>query len=173
MARTRPDTLAIGLDPATDAVAHAARRVARDRLPNVLLLVGAVEAVADDLADAADDVRVHFPWGSLLRGAIAQDAVVLDAVARLVRPGGSLTVLLSVLPRDGVAELTTADLDRIGRAYEDRGLSIAEMRAVTDADVRGAASSWGKRLDAGGTRPGLFLRAVKRGPRGSRPRSPG
>lgn len=162
MARTRPDTFVIGVDPATDALAHAARRIVRDRTPNVVLLVGAVEAIADDLAELADDVRVHFPWGSLMRGVIAHDDVVLDALVRLLRPGGTLTVLLSILPRDGVADLVTPDLDRIARAYEERGLSVTGIRALTRADVHSAASSWGKRLDAGGARPGLYIRALRR-----------
>jgi 16S rRNA (adenine(1408)-N(1))-methyltransferase len=162
VARTRADTFVIGIDPATEALAHAARRVARDRTPNLALLVGSVEAIADDLAGIADDARVHFPWGSLLRGLIGQDDLVLGALARLLRPGGSLTVLLSVLPRDGGEELTTTDLELVAGRFEERGLLVSEIRALTRADVRAGASSWGKRLDAGGARPGLYLHALCR-----------
>ena len=66
VARTRTDTFAIGLDASADMLAHAARHAARDRLPNLLLLREPVESLA--LEQIADEVTVHFPWGSLLRG---------------------------------------------------------------------------------------------------------
>ncbi len=145
-----------------DALAHSARRVARDRTSNVVLIVGDVGSVAIGLEGMADEVRVHFPWGSLLRGVIGEDVALLDALGRLLRPDGSLTALLSVLPRDGVdGGVAPGDLVRIAARYEQRGFTIAEARALTKADVREATSSWGKRLDAGGKRPGLYLRALR------------
>jgi 16S rRNA (adenine(1408)-N(1))-methyltransferase len=158
VARARAETFVIGIDPATDALAHAARRVARDRTPNVALIVGSLEAVACDLAGLADEVRVHFPWGSLLRGVIGEDDAVLAALARLPKPGGPLTALLSVVPRDGIAS-GPIHPERIAARWSAFGLRVRTMRPLTRGDVDEAGSSWGKRLDAGGTRPGLFVRA--------------
>jgi 16S rRNA (adenine(1408)-N(1))-methyltransferase len=84
VARARTDTFVIGIDPATDALAHAARRVARDRTSNLALIVGSVEAIASELTGMADEVRVHFPWGSLLRGVMGEDEAVLEALAEVV-----------------------------------------------------------------------------------------
>jgi 16S rRNA (adenine(1408)-N(1))-methyltransferase len=159
VARARADTLTIGLDASADALAYAARRVVRERLPNLVLLREPVENLA--LASVADEVTVHFPWGSLLRGALAEDERVLEAICRLPRPGGVLTVMLSVTARDGRAPLDDGDFARVRRAYRSRGLVLAGHRAVTRADVDDAASSWGKRLDVGGTRPGLLLRFIR------------
>ena len=131
----------------------------RERLPNLLLLREPVESLA--LESVADEVTVHFPWGSLLRGSLAGDERVFAAICRLPRPGGVLTVMLSVTARDGRAPLDEADVARIRRAYRSSGLVLEEQRAVTRADVDAAGSSWGKRLDVGGTRPGLLLRFVR------------
>lgn len=131
----------------------------RERLPNLLLLREPVESLA--LECVADEMTVHFPWGSLLRGALAEDERVFAAICRLPRPGGVLTVMLSVTARDGRAPLDEADVARIRRAYRSCGLVLAAHRAVTRADVDAARSSWGKRLDVGGTRPGLLLRFVR------------
>ncbi len=161
MARARPDTFVIGLDPATDTLAHAGRRVARDRVPNVMLLVGDVETVSRELAGVADEARVHFPWGSLLRGVMGEDPGVLDAIARLPRPGGSLTLLLSLVTRDGLVAVQIDDLDRLAVHYAERSMTLIEARQLTKRDVREAGSSWGKRLDAGGKRPGVYLRFVR------------
>lgn len=159
MARARADTLTIGLDASADALAYAARRAVRERLPNLLLLREPIETIA--LESIADEVTVHFPWGSLLRGALAEDERVFAAICRLPRPGGVLTVMLSVTARDGRAPLNEGDVARMRRAYRSGGLVLEDHRTVTRADVAAAGSSWGKRLDVGGTRPGLLLRFVR------------
>jgi len=120
------------------------------------------------LESLADEVTIHFPWGSLLRGALAEDERVFAAIAHLPRPGGALTLLLSLIERDGRAPLSDRDIARVARAYQGRGLTLAESRAVLRADVDAARSSWGKRLDVGGARPGRLLRFT----RGSAPVSP-
>jgi 16S rRNA (adenine(1408)-N(1))-methyltransferase len=159
VARTRAETLAIGLDASSDALAHAARRAVRERLPNLVLLREPLETLP--LVSVADEVTIHFPWGSLLRGALAEDESVFDAICRLSRPGGSLTLVLSVIARDGRAPLTEHDLARVTRNYRSRGFEVVERRALVRADVDIVHSSWGKRLDVGGSRPGQLLRFVR------------
>lgn len=134
--------------------------MARDRTPNVALIVGSVEAVAHDLAGIADEVRVHFPWGSLLRGVLGDEDAVLSALARLPRPGGSVTAMLSVTPRDGVAA-EPLDPARVASRWTAHGLTVGTLRALTRRDVEEAASSWGKRLGVAASRPGLYIRAVR------------
>ncbi len=159
VARTREDTLAIGLDASSDALAYAARRAMREPLPNLLLLREPLERLG--LESVADEVTIHFPWGSLLRGALAEDVGVFDAIRRLSRPGGVLTLLLSVTARDGREPLSERDIARVARAYRSYGFGLLERRSVVRADVDAARSSWGKRLDVGGARPGLLLRFVR------------
>lgn len=159
VARALANLLTIGLDASSDALAYAARRAARERLPNLLLLREPIESVG--LESIADDVTIHFPWGSLLRGALAEDESVFASICCLPRPGGVLTLLVSVTDRDGRAPLTDHDVSRIACAYRSSGFALVEHRAVARADVDAARSSWGKRLDIGGTRPGRLLRFVR------------
>ena len=86
---------------------------------------------------------------------------MLDALCRLPRPGGALTLMLSITVRDGRAPLTDGDVARVTRAYLSRGFVVATTRPVGRADVDAARSSWGKRLDIGGTRPGRLLRFTR------------
>ena len=155
MARTRADTLAIGLDASSDALAYAARRAVRESVPNLVLLREPLESLALD--SFADEVTTHFPWGSLLRGALAEDRAVFEAICRLPRPGGRLTLAFSVIARDGRAPLSARDIARVTREYRWSGLTLVEDRAVQRSDVAAARSSWGKRLDVGGKRPGHLL----------------
>jgi 16S rRNA (adenine(1408)-N(1))-methyltransferase len=159
VARKRGDTLTIGLDASSDALAYAARQAVRERLPNLLLLREPVESLGLD--SVADEVTVHFPWGSLLRGVLAEDESAFAAICRLPRSGGLLTLMLSITARDGRPPLNEGDIARIKRVYRSRGLVLVEHRAASRADVDVARSSWGKRLDVGGTRPGLLLRFVR------------
>jgi len=159
VARTRADTLAIGLDASSDAIAHAARRAIRDHVPNLVLLRDPVEGLP--LASIADEVTIHFPWGSLLRGALAEDEEVFDSICRLPRPGGGLTLMWSITARDGRPPLTQRDIARATRAYRLRDFTLEEDRAVVRADVDAARSTWGKRLDVGGRRAGRLLGFVR------------
>lgn len=151
--------MTIGLDAASDALAYAGRRAVRERLPNLLLLREPIETLS--LACIADEVTVHFPWGSLLNGALAEDESVFAAICRLPRPGGVLTLMPSITARDGRAPLSESDVARVTRAYRSRGLVVTANRPVTRADVEAVRSSWGKRLDVGGTRAGQLLRFTR------------
>ena len=132
----------------------------RDRVTNLVLLRDPLEGLP--LESIADEVTIHFPWGSLLRGALAEDEDVFDAICRLPRAGGALTIMWSITERDGRPPLTEVDMARVRRAYRARGFALESDRAVVRADVAAARSTWGKRLDVGGRRTGHVLRFIRR-----------
>jgi 16S rRNA (adenine(1408)-N(1))-methyltransferase len=81
---------------------------------------------------------------------------VLAGVARLLAPGAAGTVLVSVVPRDGVPAVPpAADL---AAAYARHGLELVEARPATGAEVAASRSSWAKRLRAGSARQVTLLR---------------
>jgi 16S rRNA (adenine(1408)-N(1))-methyltransferase len=120
------------------------------------------------LHGVAAELTVHFPWGSLLRGVLGADDSVLAGMAQLLAPGATATVLVSVLPRDGVPEIPAPR--RLVAIYAEHGLSLVEARAATEAEVAASRSSWAKRLRAGRVRPVTLLSIVKAGPDGSNER---
>ena len=69
--------------------------------------------------------------------------------------------MLSATARDGRVPLSDGDVARVRRAYRSCGRVLTDRRAATHADIAAAWSSWGKRLDVGGTRPGLLLRFIR------------
>jgi 16S rRNA (adenine(1408)-N(1))-methyltransferase len=111
-------------------------------------------------------MTIHFPWASLLRGVLGRDDAVLAGVARLLAPGAPVTVLVSVVPRDGVPAIPAADA--LAAAHARHGLELVEARAADAAEVAAAHSSWAKRLRAGGARPVTLLRLTRRGPAAGR-----
>jgi 16S rRNA (adenine(1408)-N(1))-methyltransferase len=82
---------------------------------------------------------------------------VLAGVAALLAPGAEAVVLVSVVPRDGLAAIPAAG-DLRG-AYAHHCLELVEVREATAAEVAASRSSWAKRLRAGAARPVMLLRA--------------
>ena len=158
-ARCEPDALVIGIDASAAAMTESSRRAARPLrrggLPNALFLVAAAECPPPELVGLADEVTILFPWGSLLRGALARDEAVASGIARLLRPGGRVEAVVSVTERDGlgVPPLRAADCASLASRWAGHGLDLLAFEPATSAEVDATGSSWARRLRAGRDRP--------------------
>jgi 16S rRNA (adenine(1408)-N(1))-methyltransferase len=163
-ARRAPGEAFLGLDAdgsrMREASRHAARPARKGGLPGAWFAVAAAEALPSELDGRVDDLWVTLPWGSLLRGVLGPEPWFLDAAARVLRAGGTLRVLLSVTPRDGLAipELDARSLGALARRWQAAGWCVLEARDATAGDVADAASSWAKRLGIPDRRSGAVLR---------------
>lgn len=141
-------------------MAEASRRAAaspsRGGLPNALFVVAAAERPSAELIGRADEVTVQFPWGSLLRGALAVDEIAARGLAALLTPGGRLVAVTSFTDRDGL-DLPSLDEPAEASCLADRwsaiGLDLAAIRQATADELRTTRSSWSRRLGAGRARP--------------------
>lgn len=150
----------IGIDANAASMMDAARRAARPAqrggLSNALFVVAAAESLPAELTGIADAVSVHFPWGSLLRGLLVADAAIVANVARVMRGGATLTMLLSVTEHDHVDAIDSFDESTaaaLAPAYAALGLALEECRPATIDDLNRSHSSWAKRLTVGRCRP--------------------
>lgn len=162
VAAHEPTTLAIGIDADAASLRVASRRAARTSkkggLPNALFVVSPVEVLPDELAAVADEVRIAFPWGSLLRGVMGADDAVLAGIGRVAKPGADVRALFSITDRDGL-DIPRA-VDRA--AYDAAGLGVVEQRPATADEIAASRSTWAKRLHAGVDRPVTIVRAARR-----------
>jgi SAM-dependent methyltransferase len=158
-ARRRPDVLFIGLD----ADPSHMRRASQHAPANVRFVVGPAGALPAELAGSVSELSVHFPWGSLLDGLVVPSPDVLESIARVLVPAGTLTALLSTTERDGREPLHPSSIDR--GCYAERGLSVVSWRPATPGEVAASDSSWAKRLRAADRRPVWQLVARRIGPR--------
>jgi 16S rRNA (adenine(1408)-N(1))-methyltransferase len=146
-ASAHPDRFVVGIDASPEAMREASRRAARPGsrggLPNARFLVSAVDAFPAGLGGFADLVTVHFPWGSLRDAATGHDPAVSARIGSLVRPGGSLRLLLSAAERDGNSGIHP---ELVATAYAALGMTLVECRRATLDDAAAVHSSWGKRL---------------------------
>jgi 16S rRNA (adenine(1408)-N(1))-methyltransferase len=148
----------VGVDASAAAMARASRRADRRGRRNALFFAEGAERLADSpLAGQADVLTVTLPWGSLLRGVLGLDQAALGGVAAVLRPGGSLRVLASVVPSDGVVGIDCIDESAeasIRAAWRAAGLEMTRFLPATAAEVARSRSTWARRLLAGGdTRP--------------------
>jgi 16S rRNA (adenine(1408)-N(1))-methyltransferase len=157
-ARTEPGTFAIAIDASPDALASGAWRAKRARMANAAFLVEGVERLPRGLAGIADEVVVHFPWGSLLGGLIDGSSLVVGAIAGLMKAGAELRVLMSAVDRDGFEKLTPSIVASRSAGYAEHGLHLAEAEWAPDAVVAESHSAWAKRLAVGRARQAVVAR---------------
>lgn len=145
---------------------EASRRATRKAgLPNALFVVAAAESLPPELHGFADEVTIHFPWGSLLRGLLRADPGIVEGLLAITRPGAMVTILLSVTDRDrldGFQALDGSEIEEVCARLARLGLRPVEARPASPQDIEAAHSSWSKRLSAGSSRGSWLLRLVRR-----------
>ena len=156
LAEMEPRTLVIGIDADAASMAEtsrrAARRSAKGGRPNLLFVAAAAESPPSELLGLADEIRILFPWGSLLRGVLGADERVARGIAGLARSGGRVSAIVSVTPRDGLgrdALLDPSGVAGIANAARRSGLRLTATRLLNVEDVRATRSTWGRRLLSG------------------------
>jgi 16S rRNA (adenine(1408)-N(1))-methyltransferase len=161
LAEAEPTSLVIGLDADAASMAETSRRAARvsgrGGRANLLFVVAAAETPPAELIGLANDIRILFPWGSLLRGVLGRDERIVRGIAALARPDARITATVSVTPADGVGGICGLDIETIADVAADlrsAGLHMTSSRRVDRDDVRATRSTWGRRLlGTAGDRP--------------------
>lgn len=165
-AAARPDVLVIGVDADAGSMAEASRRAARTAkrgaLPRALFVVAAAEVLPRELDGRVDELTVQFPWGSLLRGLLEADPAIVGGIARVTRPGATVTLLLSVTERDrariGRDSVDEGTFRALAPRYALHGLLLREARPATGDEIARSHSTWAKKLRAGDRRPVWLVR---------------
>ncbi|CAN5778772.1 N/A [soil metagenome] len=166
VARRRPEALIIGVDTAAEAMRETSRRAARrpgaGGAPNALFLVGDATRLdgLEVLAGRVDEVRVSLPWGSLARAVLDAEPSFIDRLVVLLRPGGRVRLLMSLVDRDGGLgrpPLSEGQVRRLAADLAVDRLTIREVRAATSEDVSATGSSWAKRLGVPSRRPAWLV----------------
>lgn len=137
------------------------RKPAKGGLPNVVFVQAAAEELPHELDGVADEVHVHFPWGSLLRAVATGDVEVLRGLRRVCSPGAVLEVIIGLDPardrseveRLGLHTLSTAYIDSVlSRNYKAAGFEIFERGVLPPSEWPNLQTSWSKRLKGGAGR---------------------
>ncbi len=167
-ARENPGKFYLGIDANRASLKKVSEKIyrkpAKGGLPNVLFLECAVEELPPELDEVADEVHVHFPWGSLLKAVATGDKSVLQNIRRICAPDGLLEVVIGSdserdkfeLKRLGLSPLSKEYLETTLIAnYRDSGFEIFEHGRLAPSEWPKLHTSWAKRLQ-GNTSRSLF-----------------
>lgn len=169
-ARQNPNKFYIGIDanvgPLEKVSEKIHRKPAKGGAPNVLFVSAAVEELPAELDGIANEVHVHFPWGSLLRAFASGDVTVLQAVRRICYREALLEVVIGLDPQRDRTEIVRLGIeapsldfidDVLGPKYRIAGFEITERGRISGSDWPEFKSAWGKRLRGSSTRAITYI----------------
>ena len=158
-ARANPNTFYIGIDanarPLEKVSEKIHRKPAKGGLPNVLFLQAAIEDLPSELHGVADEVHVHFPWGSLLRVVATGDETGLRNLRKICSPEAALEIVIGLDPerdrteieRLGLQSFSTDHIDQeLAPRYQAAGFEILERGILAESEWCRLQTSWAKRL---------------------------
>jgi 16S rRNA (adenine(1408)-N(1))-methyltransferase len=153
-ARRNPNKFYIGIDPNTPPLEKISEKIHRKTVkggaPNVLFIQSAVEDLPEELNGVANEVHVHFPWGSLLRAVATGDVDVMRNLRRVCAEGALLEVVIGIDPIRDKTEIERLGIkpefidDELVENYKAAGFEIVEQRTL--ASSQSVDTSWSKRL---------------------------
>ena len=172
-ARLNPKKFYIGIDPNTrplDKISEKIhRKPAKGGVPNVLFIQAAVEDLPAELDGVADEIHVHFPWGSLLQAVATGDVDVLRNLRRICASGALFEVVIGLDPqrdqseieRLGISPLTLEFIDNVlVPNYAAAGFQIVERGIIAADEWPRLNTSWAKRLQGNERRSITYLIAT-------------
>lgn len=169
-ARENPKKFYIGVDASTRPLEKLSEKVhrkpAKGGLSNVLFLQASVEDLPPELDQVADEVHIHFPWGSLLQAVAAGNTQVLRNVRRVCAPCAMLEVVIGLDPerdrtelvRLQIPPLTVEHVDEVlAPLYREAGFEILERGIISASRWPELHTSWAKRLKGNANRSLLYI----------------
>jgi len=158
-ARRNPNKFYIGIDANPTTLRKISERIHRrpekGGAPNVLFIQSTVEELPTELDGVANEVHIHFPWGSLLAAVMTGRQDVLANVRRICTVGALLEIVLGLDPVRDAAELERLEItpidipfiDRVlGPLYLSSGFSIVERGILPGVEWSKFHTTWAKRL---------------------------
>ena len=169
-ASENPNKFFIGIDanakPLEKPSMRATRKPGKGGLPNAMFVQAAVEDLPDDLNGIADEIHIHFPWGSLLRGVATGDKEMIKSLRRISAPGCLLEIVIGIdreldkneVERLGIPELTPVFLHSyLVPKYKTAGFDFLDCEMLTNVKWSRLETSWAKRLGGNENRSVWYL----------------
>ncbi|MGQ0542467.1 MAG: methyltransferase domain-containing protein [Blastocatellia bacterium] len=169
-AKANPNKFYIGVDanvkPLEKPSMKATRRSKKGGLPNALFVQAAVEDLPCEFDGAADEIHIHFPWGSLLKAVATGDEAVLAALRRIAEPECLLEIVIGIDPEKDKSEIERLGLPELSKAYlkDDlipkylaAGFEYIDHGAMNSASWQSLETSWARKLQGGAGRRVIYM----------------
>ncbi len=169
-ASANPNKFYIGIDAITKPLEKismkATRKPAKGGLPNVLFVQAAVENLPEELNAVADEIHIHFPWGSLLRAVVLGDENILNSLRRICAPECLVEIVIGIDEERDKSEIERLELPRLSSAYlenvllpkyEAAGFEILESGILNPSEWSKFETSWARKLQSNDNRKCIYL----------------
>ncbi|MCA1623422.1 MAG: methyltransferase domain-containing protein [Acidobacteria bacterium] len=169
-ARANPNKFFIGIDANTKPLEKISMKVtrkpAKGGLPNVLFVQAAVENLPEELNETADEIHIHFPWGSLLRTVVLGDEIVLQSLRRICAPECLVEIVIGIDEERDKSEIERLELPKLSSRYledvltakyEAAGFEILESGFLTSSEWARLETSWARKLQGNESREVIYL----------------
>lgn len=169
-ARQNPNKFYVGIDPNIRPLEKISEKIHRKPTkggaPNVLFVQAAIEDLPVELEGIADEVHIHFPWGSLLKAVASGDTAILQGVRSICAPDALLEIVIGLDDSRDRSEMMRLGLESFSVEFIDSVLVSNYLAANLEIIERGTLragewpefkSSWAKRLKGKETRPITYL----------------
>ena len=169
-ARANPKKFYIGVDanvkPLEKPSMKATRKPAKGGLPNAMFVQAAVEDLPDEFDGSADEIHIHFPWGSLLKAVTTGDEKVLTSLRRIAAPGCLLEIVVGIDPIRDKSEIERLDIPELTPIflhsylfpkYLQARFQLLEHQKLKHREWSKLETSWSRKLQGGADRTVFFL----------------
>ena len=144
----------------------ATRKPAKGGLPNVLFVQAAVENLPEELNETADEIHIHFPWGSLLRAVALGNEAVLQSLRRICAPECLVEIIIGIDEERDKSEIERLEIPKLSLdylentlipKYELAGFEIIEKGSLNSSDWSKLETSWARKLQGDSKRKVTYL----------------
>ncbi|HET8675845.1 MAG TPA: class I SAM-dependent methyltransferase [Blastocatellia bacterium] len=169
-ARRNPHKFYIGIDAQARQLEKISEKIHRKPqkggLANVMFVQAAVEDLPSELDGVADELHIHFPWGSLLGGVASGDQMILASLRRVLAPGGWLELIIGMDPERDRAEMERLGLGyfsaefleaELTRRYTAAGFDVLECGVLEPGQWPRLETTWAHKLSGGENRRLAYL----------------
>jgi hypothetical protein len=124
-----------------------------------------VEDLPEELSGVADEIHIHFPWGSLLRTVYVGDEAVIAGLRRICAADALLEVVIgadqqrdrSELERLGLEDMSEEFLrSTVSARYAKGGFEVYEIGVLSAGEWPCLNTAWAKRLRMNPSRKLLY-----------------
>jgi 16S rRNA (adenine(1408)-N(1))-methyltransferase len=158
-AKANPNKFFIGIDANTKPLEKpsmkATRKPVKGGLPNALFVQAAVEDLPAELDGVADEIHIHFPWGSLLKAVATGDDGILSSIRRIAAPDCLIEIVIGIDAKRDAAELDRLGIPQLSPIYitgellpkyVKSGFEIVDHGVLQSAEWKGLETSWARKL---------------------------
>lgn len=157
-AQTCPSTLVVGLDANRENLVEVSRRAPS----NTLFVIANALALPVELYAVATHLSINFPWGSLMKGMVEDDAGLMEGIKWIARPNAPLDVRLNAGALSEVGWTLEEGVDRVRDVLNVNGFRMRTPVMMTAHELKAYPTTWAKRLAFGRDPRAMVLSGFKR-----------